>query len=169
MRTVIAVLAVTFSVGSIVHAESLGDVAAREKEKRKGQKEGSVITETELANAKGRGVSMTYGGASAPAPAPAKDGEAKDKDAKADGEKPKTPEELAAEKVAAKQKEWQGRVDAENAAIAGIQAQIAAVEATPAAFNDMGRPAQLANLRAKLAAEQAKLDALQEEGRRGFY
>jgi hypothetical protein len=167
MRSVIAILAVTLSAGAFVHAESLGEIAEREKEKRKGQKEGTVITETELANAKGRNVSVTYANGSS-APAPAKEGDANAKGDKAGAQKEKTPEEIAAEKVAAKQKEWQGRVDAENATIAGIQTQIAAVESTPAAFNDMSRPAQLENLRSKLAAEQAKLEALQEEGRRGF-
>jgi cytoskeletal protein RodZ len=169
MRTVIAVLAVTLSAGAFVRAESLGEVAEREKEKHKGQKEGQVITETELANAKGRNVSVTYAnGSAAPAPA-AKDGD-KDKggDKAAAGDakdKPKTPEELRAEK----EKDWRDRLDKANAEVSAAQAKIAELEATPNLYSNAAATSQLAGQRAALAAAQGKVADLQEEGRRGFY
>jgi len=173
MRSVIAVVTVfTLAAAAFVHAESLGEVAAREKEKRKGKKDGKVITEEELLRAKGAGLSMNDGSpASAPAPAPAaaKEGEAKDKDGKplapgvkaADAPKEKTEEELKAER----QKAWSDRLDKAKGNVAAIQKGVSDLEATPGLYNNAAATAQLADARKQLTAAQAQVAAIEEEGR----
>lgn len=176
MRSVIAVVTVlSLSTAAFLHAESLGEVAAREKEKRKGKKDGKVITEEELLRAKGSGLSMNDGSpasapAAAPAAAPAKEGEAKDKDGKPvaagkDAPKEKTEEELKAER----QTEWHTRLDKANAEVAATQKAVSELEATPGLFNNAGATNQLAEARKRLADQQAQAAAIQEEGRRSNF
>jgi hypothetical protein len=176
MRSVIAVVTVlSLSTAAFLHAESLGEVAAREKEKRKGKKDGKVITEEELLRAKGSGLSMNDGSspASAPASAPAKEGEAKDKDGKpvAAGEKgkeapkEKTEEELKTER----QKDWRTRLDKANADVAAAQKVVSEWEATPGLFNNASATAQLAEARKRLTEQQSQVTALDEEGRRNGF
>jgi hypothetical protein len=171
MRTFIAVVTVlSLSTAAFLHAESLGEVAAREKEKRKGQKDGKVITEEELLRAKGSGLSMNDGSpASVPAAAPAKEGEAKDKDGKPaagkDAPKEKTEEELKAER----QTEWRTRLDKANGEVAATQKVVSEWEATPGLFNNASATTQLAEARKRLADQQAQVAAIQEEGRRSNF
>jgi hypothetical protein len=171
MRSVIAVLAiVTLSATTFVQAQSLGEVADREKERRKGQKDdGKVITEVELVGAKGT-VSMTDGPSSAPATAPvAKEGAADEKAAAAapgkDAPKEKTEDEIKAEKAA----EWRGRVAKANADLEVARKQVTDLEATPNFYMNAAVQAQAAAARQSVANIEQGLATLEEEGRQASY
>jgi hypothetical protein len=170
MRSVIAVLAiVTLSATSFVQAQSLGEVADREKERRKGQKDdGKVITEVELVGAKGT-VSITDGPSSAPVAAPVtKEGAADDKAAAAPGKdapKEKTEDEVRAEKTA----DWRARVVKANADLAAARKQVADLEATPNFYMNAAVQAQAATARQSVANIEQGLATLEEEGRQASY
>jgi hypothetical protein len=173
MRNVIVVLtAFTLSVATFVQAESLGEVAAREKEKRKGKKDGKVITETELFRAKGSGTSITDGGFVPAAPDEAKDGKAADGKAPAasgekakDAPKEKTEEEVRAENL----KAWRTRMDQANANVSAAQKQVSDLEATPGLYSNAAATAQLADARRALTAAREVAAGIEEEGRRSNF
>jgi hypothetical protein len=163
----IAVVAVTLAlVGpSYVWAESLGEVAAREREKKKGKPAGKVITEQDLGKRHGKGNYNNPDETQAPppdttepatgeTPAVAADGAAKDK--------PKTTEEIRAEAQAA----WRKRLDEKNKQIAALQAQISQIEGGPNLYADAGAQARLKKAQEDLAAAQADLANLDSERRR---
>jgi hypothetical protein len=149
----LAVVAVTLAlVGpSYVWAESLGEVAAREREKKKGKPAGKVITEQDLGKRHGKGNYNNPDETQAPPPdttEPATGETPVVAAAAAEGaapkDKPKTSDEVRAEAHAA----WRKRVDEKNKQIAELQAHITTYEG------------------ARLYADQAELAALEDERRR---
>jgi hypothetical protein len=176
MRTLfaVAVVASLAWVPSPARADappSLGEIAAREKNKKRGK----PITEDDLRNRRSGGtVSQPNGaGGSATAtasPAPGAAGEKKgDKPA---AEKPPTEEEA----FQAAQKAWQEKLTAAQSDVTNWTGEVARIQA---ALNDntgpmygAGRAARvdsLENAKRQLAAAQTTLETLQEEGRRNRY
>jgi hypothetical protein len=178
MRTLFAV-AVVASLGGVpapARADappSLGEIAAREKNKKRGK----PITEDDLRRRRTGGTVSQPSGAGGTAtttptasPAPGSAGEKKD--AAAAAEKPKTEDELFQEAQTA----WREKVTAAQADITNWTGEVARIQA---AQNDNtgplygpGRAARaeaLENAKRQLAAAQATLENLQEEGRRNRY
>lgn len=173
MRLVIPVLvaAVALAAAPRVSAQSLGEIAEKEKERRKG-KTSKVITEEDLRKGGGsvqvlETETSTDAEASAPAEGatPAEGTEAAAKPAP----QGKSDDEKKAEKQAALQKE----VDAERAHIEGIKADIAKREVE---LNDLsnytfgGRRADLVKFvedaRQAITVHEAQVAKLLEQGRR---
>ena len=153
---------------------SLGEIAAREKNKKRGK----PITEDDLRRRRTGGTVSQPSGAGATAtatptasPAPGSAGEKKDAAAAA-AEKPKTEDELFQEAQTA----WREKLTAAQADITNWTGEVARIQA---AQNDNtgplygpGRAARaeaLENAKRQLAAAQATLENLQEEGRRNRY
>ena len=177
MRTLfaVAVVASLAWVPSPARADappSLGEVAAREKNKKRGK----PITEEDLRNHRSGGtVSQPNGaGGSATAtasPAPGAAGEKKEGDKPA-AEKPPTEDEA----FQAAQKAWQEKLTAAQSDVTNWTGEVARIQA---ALNDNtgpmygpGRAARvdsLENAKRQLAAAQTTLETLQEEGRRNRY
>jgi hypothetical protein len=170
MRFVIFVIAAALASGAAPRAssaQSLAEIAAKEKERRKG-KAGKVITEDDLRSAS-QGVPSGEPETSTDADATAEEG-ASPAPGAAQGAKPeKTDDEKKAEKQAALQKE----VDAERAHIEGIKRDIALREAE---LNDLsnytfgGRRADLAKFvddaKQAIVTHEAQVAKLVEQGRR---
>ena len=177
MRTLfaVAVVASLAWVPSPARADSppsLGEVAAREKNKKKGK----PITEDDLRNHRAGGtVSQPNGaGGSATAtasPAPGAPGDKKEGD-KTGAPKPPTEEEQFQEA----QKAWQEKLTAAQSEVTNWTGEVARIQA---ALNDNtgpmyggGRAARvdsLENAKRQLAGAQTTLETLQEEGRRNRY
>ena len=174
MRTLfaVAVVASLAWVPSPARADappSLGEIAAREKNKKRGK----PITEDDLRNRRSGGtVSQPNGagGSATASPAPGAAGEKKgDKPA---AEKPPTEEEA----FQAAQKAWQEKLTAAQSDVTNWTGEVARIQA---ALNDntgpmygAGRAARvdsLENAKRQLAAAQTTLETLQEEGRRNRY
>ena len=164
--------------GSVATAQSLADVAAREREKRKGKPQGTtkVIDEEELRKAGGNvsspaatdagtGTASTtttpgQGDAAAGAKAPAKAGDEK------------SPEQIKAEQMAA----WRQKLDLARKQVAVYQDLLKALQAD---LNDMSggvytprRAAAQNNLektQGELATTQQTIADLEAEGRRNGY
>jgi hypothetical protein len=129
MRLTILAVAVAVALGAAPRfssAQSLAEIAAKEKERRKGSS-GKVITESDLRSA-GHGTesfdsdTASDGDAAAPAEgAPATEGSAEKKPA---GPSEKTEDQKRADRQAALQKE----IDAERAHIEGLKRDIATRE-----------------------------------------
>jgi hypothetical protein len=150
---------------------SLGEVAAREKNKKRGK----PITEEDLrAHRSGGTVSQPNGAAGSAAaptasPSPGAAGEKKDG---APAEKPPTEEEA----FQAAQKGWQEKMTQAQSDVTNWTGEVARIQA---ALNDntgpmygAGRAARidsLENAKRQLAAAQTTLENLQEEGRRNRY
>ena len=176
MRTLfaVAVVASLAWVPSPARADappSLGEIAAREKNKKRGK----PITEDDLRNRRTGGtVSQPNGaGGSATAtasPAPGAPGEKKEGQAAA--EKPPTEDEA----FQAAQKAWQEKLTAAQSDVTNWTGEVARIQA---ALNDNtgpmyggGRAARvdsLENAKRQLAAAQTTPENLQEEGRRNRY
>jgi hypothetical protein len=176
MRTLfaVAVVASLAWVPSPARADappSLGEIAAREKNKKRGK----PITEDDLRNRRTGGtVSQPNGaGGSATAtasPAPGAPGEKKEGQAAAD--KPPTEDEA----FQAGQKAWQEKLTAAQSDVTNWTGEVARIQA---ALNDntgpmygAGRAARvdsLENAKRQLTAAQTTLENLQEEGRRNRY
>jgi hypothetical protein len=155
--------------------QSLAEVAAKEKARRKALTPGKVYTESDL-----RRAGAEAGPATATTPtddaATPTDAEASPKPDAApgakDGAKPKSDDEVRTEK----QKDWNDRVAKANEEISRLNADIASLDR---AVGDLSqnlygatRTAQLARLeedKKQLAAAQKTLADLQEEGRRNSY
>ena len=175
MRTLfaVAVVASLAWVPSPARADappSLGEVAAREKNKKRGK----PITEEDLRNHRNGGtVSQPSGagGTATASPAPGAPGEKKEGDKPA-AEKPPTEEEA----FQAAQKAWQDKVTAAQSDVTNWTGEVARIQG---ALNDNtapmygpGRAARvdsLENAKRQLAAAQTTLETLQEEGRRNRY
>lgn len=172
---VVALAAAALLLAPLASAQGIGDVAAREKEKKKqaktqGQaKPPKVYTESDLGEA----------APSAPAPvtepeagAATAQGQAGKEGGASAGKAEKTEEEQKAEAQAA----WRKKLDQARKDVATYQD---AVDKTQLNLNDMSggvytpnRAALMAdmdNYKQKLAAAQASVTALEEEGRRSGY
>lgn len=150
-------------------AQSLSELAAKEKERRSKAKAGKSYTEQDL----GRGgssvaVSDTGAAASDPKAAPAAGDAAKTDPAK----KEKTEDELRAEREAA----WREKVVKATAEVGRLQAR---ADALQTALNDLTQnlygstrqtqAAELEQVQSQLAAARKNVEDLQEEGRRSSY
>jgi hypothetical protein len=164
MRNVIVfVVALTVFGGRFVAAEdSLADAAAKEKERRKGQKAPKVITEGDLLDAKGRSLSATEDNSQ---PAPAAGAPAGKADGKtADGKKapvPKTDEEIRADK----QKDWHTRHDAAAAEVNRLSQVVSDLQASVGQYSSDVLKNHLADAQKALEAAQAKAAQLEDERR----
>jgi len=165
MRHAIVFTVILGLVGpALVRAESLGEIAAREREKKKGKPAGKVITESDLGKRHGKGnynnpdaPSEAPPDTTQPAGAPPAAGDAKDK--------PKTPDEVRTEA----QQAWQKRLDDANKRVADLQAQISRIEGHPSLYADPGAQADLTKAKADLAAAQDQVANLETERRRNGY
>jgi hypothetical protein len=149
---------------------SLGEIAAREKNKKRGK----PITEEDLRNRRTGGtVSQPNGaaGSATASPAPGAPGEKKEAD-KPGAEKPPTEEE----NFQANQKAWQEKLTQAQSDVTNWTGEVNRIQA---ALNDNtgpmyggGRAARvdsLENAKRQLAAAQTTVENLQEEGRRNRY
>ena len=168
-------VAAALLAGSVVSGQSLGEAAAREREKRKGKPTpGKVFTESDLRSAGGVVSAPAAGDAGA---APAAEGLPKGADAGAAGgagaaAKEKTPEELRAEQ----EQEWRQRVEAANKDVAAYRERIDQIQLD---LNDIsgglysprraGLQTRLEEAQKSLASAEQKLADLQEEGRRNLF
>jgi hypothetical protein len=168
----LSALAVMLCAGAVASAQSLGEVAAREKERREKerQKHGTakVITEDDLRGG-GKGTFSNPGSTGGTEAEPAKDAPA------ADGKTPpkeKTEDELKAEQQAA----WRKRLDDANTQVGTLTARVSELQA---AVNDLsgnlysaGRTNALNDLekaKGELATAQQAVADLEEEGRRSRF
>jgi hypothetical protein len=149
---------------------SLGEVAAREKDKKKGK----PITEEDLRNRR-RGGTVSQpnadgGSATAASPAPGAAGDKKAGAAAAD--KPKTEDELREEaQTAWREKLTQAQADVANWT-AEVTRQQSALNDNTGPMYGPGRAARieaLENAKRQLATATATVEALTEEGRRNRY
>jgi len=158
-----------FVVPALVAAQSLGDAAAKEKEKKKDTKPVKVYTEDDLKRA-GNGSSGAY---SAPdGPAASTDPSPKPDAAKTGGAPVKTDDEIKAEKQTA----WKQKLDKAQADAAAVQKTIDDIQASLSAntsYYDPSRARAAADLdaaKAKLVTAQQSVSDLEDEGRRnGFH
>ena len=151
---------------------SLGEVAAKEKEKKKGK----VYTEDDLRNPK-RGGSYSQPAATGDSSAPAAATGEKKPDGTASPAatatpKPKTEDELRAEAQAA----WQEKLTQAQADVATwtaeasrLQAALSDTSLPPYGPARAARADALANAQRQLAAATSSVEALTEEGRRNRY
>jgi hypothetical protein len=164
-------LAVAFALAAPAAAQSLGEVAARNKEKEK-KGNAKVYTEADLHGGKGGTVSQPGDPLATTAVA---DPAAKKADGTAPAgaaEKPKTEEELKAEA----QKAWQDKKAKAEADVARLNGEVTRLQT---ALGDLSGPlyggsrtAQLNQMEAakkQLAAAQTTLADITEEGRRAGY
>ena len=173
VRPFLSALAVVLLAGSVARAQSLGELAAKEKARRdqERQKNGGatkVITEDDLRGG-GKGTFSNAGSTGGTAEA-AKDAPA------ADGSKPAAKEKTDDEVKAEQQAAWRKRLDDANAQVATLTTRVNELQA---AVNDMtgnlystGRTNALNDLekaKADLAAAQQGIADLEEEGRRNRF
>jgi len=180
MRHSIAVVAVVALLGgSFLYAEeSLGDAAAREKERRKDKPAPKVLTQDDLARAGGRSLSVTGEGDPEAAPAN-EDGSANPEgkpaatDAKAttaeDKEKDKDKEKDPADERADAQKAWHERWEKANAEVTRLEKEVQQLESDQNLYTNSTHVSRLEDARKKLAAAQDQLETLENERRRGGY
>lgn len=176
MRPVFALVAIAVAVALAVPAaaQSLAEIAAQTRKKREEQKKagggsGKVITDADLrSGGSGRYQPVDVSGAPAPEASPA--ATAGTAAAAPAGEKPRTDEELAAERQAA----WREKLQKAQADIARYNEDINRYQT---ALNDLsggpiyggtrtGLMNKLEEARRSLAAAQQALSDTQEEGRR---
>jgi hypothetical protein len=155
---------------------SLGEVAAKEKEKKKGK----VYTEDDLRNPK-RGGSYSQPAATGDSSAPAPGAATATGDKKPDGTaspaagatpKPKTEDELKAEaETAWREKLTQAQADVATwtAETARLQAALSDSSLPPYGPARASRADALANAQRQLAAATSSVETLTEEGRRNRY
>ena len=162
MRRAVAIVVSFVLVGpALLRAESLGDVAAREKKKKEGKpSSGKVITEADLGK-RGRGTYNNPDDVSAGvppdevAPAPAAGGEK---------EKEKTTEDLRADA----EKKYREDVKLKGDEIASIKTRISQIEGS-GSYASPTAAAELEKLRNQLkAAEQALVDLEDQRRRAGI-
>jgi hypothetical protein len=151
---------------------SLGEVAAKEKEKKKGK----VFTEDDLRNPK-RGGSYSQPAAVGDSSAPAAAGEKKpdataSPAANAASPKPKTEDELRGEaETAWREKLTQAQADVATwtAEASRLQAALSDTSLPPYGPARASRADALANAQRQLAAATSTVETLTEEGRRNRY
>jgi hypothetical protein len=166
-------LILTPSAFSVAEAQSMAELAAKEKEKRKAQKTGKVYDEYELKRS-GQGIpayvpasttgSTTGSTAASPAPTTAAAGQA--------GAKEKTADELQAEA----EKAWRDKLQKANQEVQNLTDLQGKIQN---GLNDMTGNVygsqrttllgQLERVKADLAAAQQRVADLQEEGRRSRF
>lgn len=172
MRILFPLVGVLLLLSPLGQAQSLGEVAAREKQKKKqDSKPVKVMTEDDLRSAGSRGAASVMEGspeaAASPAPGAAEGATEGEKKA---GEK--TPDELKAEA----QKAWREKLQAAEQDVARLAEE---VEKAQTALNDLSgamygtarasRIERLEASRRQLAAAQQRVEDTREEGRRqGF-
>ena len=158
-------------LASVASAQGLGDAAAREKEKRKAApspKPAKTYTESDL------------GSASRTPPAPAVETAAPAEGAKPAGApageaKPGDAEKAAAEAAEKAQEDWKNRIDQARTEQTNIQANIDRLQGILNGGSGMyssGWSAAMANLdeaKKKLVDVQARIAALEAEGRKNGY
>jgi hypothetical protein len=173
MRTLFAVAAVVSLawVPAPARADapvSLGEIAARETNKKKGK----PITEDDLRNRRHGGTVSQPSGASGSATAPSPSPGAEKKEGAGAAEKPPTEEEA----FEAAQTAWRAKLTAAQSDVTNWTGEVARIQG---ALNDNtspmyggGRAARadsLENAKRQLAAATTTLENLQEEGRRNRY
>jgi len=173
MRTLVAA-AVLLSIPSFVCAQSLGEVAAREKERRNKAANGKptkVITETDLGGRLSTGtVSHPEASDVAAAPADKKDG-AKAADAAGGEKKEKTEDEIRADRS----KDWHERSQRARDEVSRLQARVDELQSSlggaPAvAYGARGTAVnQLDQAKRELATAQQQVTQLEDEGRRNGF
>jgi hypothetical protein len=168
-------VAILIALPSFSAAQSLAEAAAREREKRKGQKAGKVITEDELRRA-GRGPGTANVSMSAPDPAasPAASGQAQPAGATQAGAAPKakTDDEVRAEQEQA----WRDKLKTAQEDVLRLTQAATALQNS---LNDLSGNVygsqrtnlmnQLEKTKAELQAAQAQVATLQDEGRRSRF
>jgi len=179
MRLPLAAVVVTLAVGlasAPAPAQSLGEVAAREKAKKekeardgKAKRPARVITEYELRGGGGAGTLSQPAADDAAASASATGSAAPPATA---GAAEKTEDELRAERL----QDWRQRLQEAQADVARLRARVDQVQTS---LNDMSGPIygpnrgvmvnQLEQAKTALAAAEQKVAALEEEGRRNRY
>jgi len=175
MRTLL-VAAVLLLVPSFLSAQSLGEIAAREKARREKVAKGKptqVITETDLGSRTGGTVSHPEA-TDADAPPPATPGTAAGtgkETAKAGGaKKEKTEDEVRSENS----QQWRTRLQTARQNEARLQSRISELQAVlgvpaPAYGSRASAVSQLEQARRDLATAQQQIADLEEEGRRNGY
>jgi ElaB/YqjD/DUF883 family membrane-anchored ribosome-binding protein len=183
MRVPVSTAAVTAAlvlVAGVLSAQSLGEVAARtQKEKEAKGKPAKVFTEADLRGRPATQGSVSQPGAgnpgavpvaaTSPAPGASPAAGAAAGGTPPAGEKPKTPEEERAEAVAA----WRERLTKAQADVTRLSAEVSSLQSTlsdssasqysPARAKAQSR---LDAARGELAAAQANVENITEEGRR---
>jgi hypothetical protein len=172
---VVSLTALSFLLPGVSSAQNLADAAAKEKERRKGHS-GRVYTEEDLRRAGGaRGreaASAEPAVATADATAATKEAAPKDGAAAEGTAKPKTDDELKAERETA----WRQRLAKANADVARLSAE---ADTLQQGANDLsqnlygasraGQLAKLEETRKQLAAAKDSVGALEDEGRRSGF
>lgn len=166
-------LGAAFFAPAFSGAESLADIAAREKERRKG-KSGKVITENDLRRAgssvyippdtteSGDASSTSTESASGEGAAPAKPaggGEG------AAATKPKSDDEIRDDA----KKAWRERMDKASAEVTRLQSEVTTLEQNPNIYLNPGAVSQLDKAKQALAAARQQVDTLEDERRRNGY
>jgi hypothetical protein len=171
-QSVAFVVAVLVGLPSFAAAQSLAEAAAKEREKRKGQKAGKVITEDELRRA-GHGPGNANVSMSAPDPAasPAT-GQAAAGAPQAGTAKPKTDDEIRAEQEQAwrdKLKKAQEEVQRLTQLTAALQNNLNDITGNVYGSQRTSLLNQLEQAKAQLATAQGQVTALEDEGRRSRF
>jgi hypothetical protein len=159
------VAAALVALPAVSGAQSLAEIAAREKERRKNQKPAKVYTENDVRRGAGEL------GEAAAVPPPAETG------AKAEGAAaaPAKPEKSDEEKKAEQQKAWRERLKKTTEDVTRLGAEVDRLQAAAdgnSNFFSATRTSLVSQLdQAKVQLEQAKqtLSELEEEGRRNLY
>jgi len=171
---VVPVAVAALLTSAVVFGESLGEVAAREKEKKKNGTPTKVITESDLGHRGSHGTFSASDGSDAAPPADAAADPAKtDAAAKTDPNAPKdpnapakpkekTPDELRAEQ----EKAWRDRRDQKTAEVARLEAAVSRLEGRRNIYLDPTSQADLEKAKSDLAAARASLASLDDERRR---
>lgn len=173
MRQLSVVLVATLFVPAAASAQSLGEVAAREREKRK-DKPVKVFTDTDLQGRSRAGSAEVVLGGTETGDKDKEKKDAKPGDPAVAGteKKEKTEDELRAERQAA----WREKLQAAQQEVQRLSQE---VDQLQAALNDLtgplygsGRGAQMSRLeeaKKQLATAQQTASDIQEEGRRNGY
>jgi hypothetical protein len=157
---------------SIASAQSLGDAAARERNKRKAEpatKPAKVFSESDLGPSSSPPVPPATPADGAAAPDDAAKGAAKP------GEKAADPEKEAAEAAAKAQEEWRQKLDQARKEESAYQATVDRLQVSLNDSATMYTPgwtaamAQMDETKQKLAEVRASIATLEEEGRRAGY
>lgn len=166
MPSVVALVAAALvALPAVSGAQSLAEIAAREKERRKNQKPAKVYTENDVRRGAG-GL-----GEAGSAPPAAETG------AKAEGSvaAPAKPEKSDEEKRTEQQKAWRERLQKTNEEITRLSAEVDRLQAAADGNRNFfsatrtNLMSQLDQTKAQLAQAKQTLSELEDEGRRNLY
>lgn len=178
IRTGGTALAALLVSAALVAAQSLGELAAKEQERREKERQkrggaSKVLTENDLGGAR-RGT-FSNPGATSPAPSPEASpaaGAATDAQSAAAPAKEKTPDEIRADQENA----WRERIQQARDEETRLAAQLDRLQQS---LNDLSGPlygssraslmTQFETTKSELAAARQRVAALEEEGRRNAY